>query len=134
MSRNDDPRPLWTQVRIHLNLWDVPAATETACQAISAEPPRQHSRYRGASITSCPQIPPGWCFLHRPSGTAVLNEAVLLAHASIHVSRFCVQALGHGPSTFVRYDVDSWALLDELDALEGPWPSLREITDSFGSA
>lgn len=112
-------RPAWAKVTIHLNLLDIDAATAAATEALATSPLPEGSTFMYGSVTSSPDIPPRWCYLNPQRGIAVVNQDVWDNHCgSSTMDEFCERIRFMTAPAFVRYDPESWVLLDQLTAAE----------------
>lgn len=124
-------RPAWARVTIHLNLWDVPAATAAATAALEAAPLHRGSTFRHGLLTGSADIPVGWCYLNPVERIAVVNQEVWENHIGQYaIHAFCKQIIHFSAPTFVRYDVESWILHDQLNLANlgidaSWWPDLN---------
>jgi hypothetical protein len=112
-------RPAWAQVTIHLNLLDIPAATAAATSAMRTARLPGGSPFMYGQVTGSIDIPPRWCYMNPARKIAVINEDVWETHQGHPtLGEFCERIRFLTDPVFVRYDPESWVLLDQLNSAE----------------
>jgi hypothetical protein len=115
------PSPAWARVRILLNLGRIDeaalAASEAAARTMWCND--DYLQVSGPRIHSLADLPAGWCFLDPGADLAVLNDKVVDEYCmSVSLFQFVRIAQTLSAPAFRWYDVDNWALLEQMDTDE----------------
>lgn len=126
----------WSRVRELLSAGDMHGATEAATVAVKALPMRNNVKKHRVRVVGHPGIVEGWCLFlpHDRHPLAVLSHDVFDLHCtSRQMIQFCEQAARSDRLQFVRYDLSSWQLWDDLEMAQAGfdpsfwWPSKRPL-------